>query len=128
MVFGPYGCGGRHTGGETMEPQHALLSLHVDLEHTAQGGVMPTIIVTHDVTDTDHWLSSPKREELLPSLGASNIRTFVNPQDRTKVGLVMDVADLDVLFAVLENPSDELAEAMKYDTVLPETMAILVAS
>ena len=89
---------------------------------------MPTIIVTHDVTDTDHWLTSLKREELLPSLGASNLRTFVNPQDRTKVGLVMDIADLDVLFAVLANPSDELAEAMKYDTVVPETMAILVAS
>jgi hypothetical protein len=89
---------------------------------------MPTIIVTHDVTDTDHWLSSPKREELLPSLGASNLRTFVNPQDRTKVALVMDVADLDVLFAVLENPSDELNKAMQYDTVLPETMSILVAS
>lgn len=89
---------------------------------------MPTIIVTHDVTDTDHWLSSPKREEVLPSLGASNIRTFVNPRDRTKVGLVMDIADLDVLFAALEKPSNELAEAMEYDTVLPETMAILVAS
>jgi len=89
---------------------------------------MPTIIVTHEVTDTDHWLSSPKREELLPSLGVRNIRTFVNPQDRTKVGLVGDVADLDAFFAVLENPSDELAEAMKYDTVLPETIAILVAS
>ena len=99
-----------------------------DLERTAQGEVVPTIIITHDVTDTDHWLSSPKREELLPSLGASNLRTFVNPQDRTKVGLVMDIADLDVLFGALENPSDELVEAMKYDTVLPETMAILVAS
>jgi hypothetical protein len=89
---------------------------------------MPTIILTHDVTDTDHWLSSPKREEVLPSLGASNIRTFVSPQDRTKVGLVMDIADLDVLFAALENPSTELTEAMEYDTVLPETMVILVAS
>jgi hypothetical protein len=89
---------------------------------------MPTIIVTHEVTDTDRWLSSPKREEILPSLGASNLRTFVNPQDRTKVGLVMDIADLGVLFAALENPSPELAEAMRYDTVLPETMAILVAS
>ena len=89
---------------------------------------MPTIIVTHDVTDTDHWLSSPKREELLPSFGASNLRTFVNPQDRTKVGVVMDVADLDALFAALENPSAELTEAMKYDTVLPETMAILIGS
>ncbi|HET8717580.1 MAG TPA: hypothetical protein VFM50_07485 [Nocardioidaceae bacterium] len=89
---------------------------------------MPTIIVTHDVTDTDRWLSSPKREEILPSLGASNIRTFVSPQDRTKVGLVVDIADLDVLFAALEDPSPELTEAMQHDTVLPETMAILVAS
>ena len=89
---------------------------------------MPTIIVTHDVTDTDHWLSSPKREEVLPSLGASNIRTFVNTQDRTKVGLVMEIADLDDFFAALKNPSDELAEAMSHDTVLPETMAILIAS
>lgn len=89
---------------------------------------MTTIIVTHDVTDTGHWLSSPKREELLPSLGASNIRTFVNPKDPRKVGLVMDIADLDVLFAALENPSDELTEAMTYDTVLPETMAVLVSS
>jgi len=89
---------------------------------------MPTIMVTHDVTDTDHWLSSPKREEVLPSLGVSNIRTFVSPQDRSKVGLVMDIEDLDALFAALENPSPELADAMKYDTVLPETMAILIAS
>ena len=89
---------------------------------------MATIVVTHDVTDTDHWLSSPKREEVLPPLGASNIRTFVNPQDRTKVGLVMDIADLDVFFAALANPPDELAAAMDYDTVLPETMAILVSS
>ena len=89
---------------------------------------MPTIMVTHDVTDTDRWLASPKREQILPSLGASNIRTFVNPQDRTKVGLVMDIRDLDALFAGLEKPSDELAEAMKYDTVLPETMAIFIAS
>ena len=89
---------------------------------------MPTIMITHDVTDTDRWLSSPKREELLPAVGASNIRTFVNPQDRTKVGLVLDIEDLDALFAALETPSEEFVEAMKYDTVLPETMVILIAS
>jgi hypothetical protein len=128
MVFGLLGWWRATPGGDTMKQHHALLRLHVGFERIAQGGVMPTIIVTHEVTDTDHWLSSPKREELMPSLGASNIRTFVNPQDRTKVGLVMEIADLDVLFAGLENPSDELVEAMRYDTVLPETMAILVAS
>lgn len=89
---------------------------------------MATIIVTHEVTDTEHWLSSPRREQILPSLGVSDIRTFVSPEDRTKVGLVMEVADLDALFAALANPPDELAEAMSYDTVLPETMAVLVSS
>jgi hypothetical protein len=121
---------GALSAGETLRRDDgtAPCSICIAISNTAQGGAVPTIIVTHDVTDTDHWLSSPKREELLPSLGASNIRTFVNPQDRTKVGLVMDVAELDILFAALENPSPELAEAMRYDTVLPETMAILVAS
>ena len=87
---------------------------------------MPTVIVTHDVTDTDHWLASPKRAEVLPSLGVSNLRTYINPQDRTKVGLSMDVADLDSFFAALASPSDELVEAMKHDTVQPETMTVLV--
>ena len=127
MVFGLLRSWCATRFGETME-QHPrlLLSLHV-VRHTALGGLTPTIIVTHDVTDTDHWLSSPKREEVLPSLGASNIRTFVNPRDRTKVGLVMDIADLDAFFNALANPSNELAEAMEYDTVRPGTMAILVA-
>jgi len=89
---------------------------------------MPTIMITHEVTDTDHWLASPRREEILPSLGVSSIRTFVDPQDRKKVGLVLDVADLDAFFAALASPPDELTEAMKYDTVLPETMAVLIAS
>lgn len=41
---------------------------------------MPTVIGHHDVKDTDHWLASPKREEVFGPLGVTNIRTFVNPQ------------------------------------------------
>jgi hypothetical protein len=89
---------------------------------------MPTIVITHEVGDTDHWLASPVREQVMPSLGVSNIRTFVNPQDRTKVGLVLDVADLDVLLGALQNPPPEMAEAMQNDTVRPETLQIYVAS
>jgi hypothetical protein len=89
---------------------------------------MPTIIVHHEVTNTDHWLSSPKREEVLPTLGISNIRTFVDRDNPRKVAVLFDVADLDALLAVLANPPAELAEAMQYDGVLPETMSILVAS
>ena len=85
---------------------------------------MPTVIGHHDVKDTDHWLSSPKREEVFGPLGVTNIRTFVNPQNRTQVAVLMDVADLDVVMAAMQNQA--MADAMEYDGVLPETLVILV--
>ena len=85
---------------------------------------MPTIIGHHDVKDTDHWLASPKREEFFGPLGVTNIRTFVNPENRTRVAVLMDVADMDVLMGAMQ--SEGAAEAMTYDGVLPETLVILV--
>lgn len=89
---------------------------------------MPTIIAYHEVTDTDHWLASPKRKEVLGPLGASNIRTFVDRENPQKVGVLMDVADLDAMLAAIANPSPELVAAMQHDTVRPETLTILVES
>jgi hypothetical protein len=86
---------------------------------------MPTVIGHHDVKDKDHWLASPKREEVFGPLGVTNIRTFVNPQNPTQVAVLMDVADLDVMMkAMQEDPA--MGEAMAYDGVLPETLVILV--
>jgi hypothetical protein len=76
------------------------------------------------VKDTDHWLTSPKREEVFGPLGVTNIRTFVNPQNRSQVAVLMDVADMDALMAAMKNPA--MADAMAYDGVLPETLVILV--
>jgi hypothetical protein len=89
---------------------------------------MPTVIAHHEVKDTKHWLSSPRREEVLGRLGASNIRTFVNQQNPQQVAVLMDVADLDAMMAALASPSPELVDAMEHDTVLPETISILVQS
>ena len=85
---------------------------------------MPTVIGYHDVKDTDHWLASPKREEFFGPLGVTNIRTFVDPQNPARVGLVMDVPDMDALAAAME--TEAAAEAMAHDGVLPETLVILV--
>ena len=85
---------------------------------------MPTIFGHHDVKDTDHWLASPKREEFFGPLGVTNIRTFVDPENRTRVGVMMDVPDMDALVAAME--SQGAADAMEYDGVLPETLVILV--
>ena len=85
---------------------------------------MPTVIGHHDVKDKDHWLASPKREELFGPLGITNIRTFVNPQNPAQVAVLMDVPDMAALVAAMQ--SKAAAEAMEYDGVLPGTLVILV--
>jgi hypothetical protein len=49
---------------------------------------MPTVIAYHDVKDKDHWLSSNTREEFFGPLGVTNIRTFVDPTNPTRVGIL----------------------------------------
>ena len=86
---------------------------------------MPTVIGHHDISKgKDHWLASPKREELFGPFGVTNIRTFVNPQNPTQVAVLMDVPDLDALMAAMQ--SQEAGEAMAHDGVMPETLVILV--
>jgi len=85
---------------------------------------VPTIMGHHDVKDTEHWLSSPKREQVFGPLGVSNIRTFVSPDDPKKVGVLMDVADMEAVTAFME--TQEAADAMAHDGVLPETLVLLV--
>jgi hypothetical protein len=85
---------------------------------------MPTVFGYHDVKDRDHWLASPKRAEFFGPLGISNIRTFVDPQNPTRVGVLMDVPDMETLQTAME--AEGAAEAMAYDGVLPETLVILV--
>ena len=85
---------------------------------------MPTVVATHAVKDVDHWLSSPKRAELLGPLGVTNIRTLVDPTDRSQVSLSMDVPDIDAIMAVLQ--SEAGAAAMEYDGVLGETLVLYI--
>jgi len=85
---------------------------------------MPTVMAYHDVKDKDHWLAWPRREQVFGPLGVTNIRTFVDPQNPTRVGLVMDVADLDAVMASME--TEEGRDAMAYDGVLPETIVVLI--
>ena len=85
---------------------------------------MPTVFAHHDVKDTDHWLASPKREEFFGPLGVTNIRTFVDPENPTRVGILMDVPDMDAVMGAME--TENAAETMAFDGVLPETLVILV--
>lgn len=84
---------------------------------------METLLVFHEVDDVDHWLASPKREELFGPLGMT-ARTFRDPSGSNRVGLIVEVPDQAAWEAALQSP--EAAEAMKYDGVRPATILGLV--
>ncbi|SFP39406.1 hypothetical protein SAMN03159463_04167 [Mesorhizobium sp. NFR06] len=86
---------------------------------------MPTVIGHHDIKKgAKHWLTSPKRRELFGPLGITNIRTFVDPQNRDRVAVMMDVPDMDKLAALMQ--SKAAADAMEFDGVVPDSLVILV--
>ncbi len=84
---------------------------------------MPTLMVFHEVDDVEHWLSSPKREEVFGPLGIT-VRTFIDPAKSHRVGLIVQVPDMEAFQRIMESP--ETAEAMKFDGVRTETILILV--
>lgn len=88
---------------------------------------MPTVVAHHEISKgTEHWLESPQREAFFGPLGVTNIRTFVDPQNRTRVALMMDVPDLGALIAAMQTQA--AADAMAADGVVPETVVFLVES
>jgi hypothetical protein len=85
---------------------------------------MATLLVFHEVDDVDHWVASPKREELFGPMGIS-VRTFKDPEGSNRIGLIFDgVSDLAAFEAALQ--TDEAAEAMQHDGVRPETILTLI--
>jgi len=85
---------------------------------------MPTVIAYHEVKDTKHWLASPMRGKFFGPLGVTGIREFVDPQNPTRVAVLMEVPDLDAVKAAMKTPG--AAEAMAHDGVLPTTLVMLV--
>src|SRR5438552_2391299 len=85
-------------------------------------GGKPTLLAFHEVDDVDHWLSSPKREEVFGPLGIT-VRTFRDPEGSNRVGLITEVPDMAAFEEVMQ--SEAAADAMKFDGVRPETLLIL---
>ena len=84
---------------------------------------MPTMLVFHEVDDVDHWLASPKREELFGPLGVT-VRPFRDPLGSDRVGLIVETPDIETWEQMLQSP--EAAAAMEYDGVRPSTVVTMV--
>ncbi len=84
---------------------------------------MTTVIATHEINDSQHWLASPKREELFGPLGIS-VRTFLDPQNPTRAALMLEVPDMDAFQAFMS--SDAASDAMNHDGVHADTLEMFV--
>ena len=80
---------------------------------------MATYVITHEVSDVEHWLTSPKREELFGPMGIV-IRTFRDPDGSNKTGLIAEIPDMKAFQDVMK--TEAAADAMKQDGVNPETL------
>lgn len=83
---------------------------------------MATILAFHEVDDVEHWLRSPKRQEIFGPLGITG-RLFTDPAQTSRVGLVVEIPDMEGFQRLMQ--SDEAAEAMRSDGVRPETLVLL---
>ena len=83
---------------------------------------MSTHVIFHEVHDVEHWLQSPKREEVFGPLGIT-LRTFRDPQGSNRVGLVAEIPNMTAFKEFMQ--TDAAAEAMNHDGVRPETLLVL---
>lgn len=51
------------------------------------------------------------------------VRTFKDPGSSNRVGLIVEIPDMDAFQELMQSPAG--AEAMKFDGVRPETMLML---
>ena len=90
-------------GGAFPRARHALRRYarrnsvaHTDLPRRGDRPCRPSWCF-HHVKNTTHWLASGKREEFFGPLGITNMGRAVDPENPTRVGVTMDVPDLEAL-------------------------------
>jgi hypothetical protein len=82
---------------------------------------MATYIAFHEVDDVDHWLHSPKRQELVGPMGITG-QLFTDTAKSNRVAVILEIPDMEAFQELLQ--SEDGADAMKFDGVRPETMVI----
>jgi hypothetical protein len=84
---------------------------------------MTTVLVYHEIDDKEHWLGSPRREELLAPLGIKH-RTFLDSQNEHRAAVLFEVPDMAAFQSMMAAPAT--AEAMAGDGVRADTVVVLV--
>ena len=85
---------------------------------------MPRLVITHNVTDVDAWLSfKAERAEAVTAIGGTNVADHVAVDGSKSVAVSADVDDVEGFLATLAAPPAEMAEAMQRHGVEPPLVA-----
>ena len=73
------------------------------------------VSITHEVKDKDHWLEAwtgpDSRKEIFAANGAGAIKVFQSPDDPKRVGLLVEVVDMEAMMTWLMSPESATAKA-----------------
>ena len=86
---------------------------------------MRTIMIFYEVEDVEHWLTSPRRREVFGPLGIT-ARTFVDLAPSNRVGLIVEVASMELFQEAMGSPA--AVAAMTDDGVRSGTVRVLIES
>jgi ketosteroid isomerase-like protein len=85
------------------------------------------ISVTHEVKDKDLWLAAwqgpNSRKQMFAEHGVGDVKVFVSPDDPHRIGLLLEVTDMDALMAFMATPEAAAAEAE--DGVIVSTLRFM---
>ena len=79
-------------------------------------------MIFYEVDDVDRWLTSPRRREVFGPLGMT-ARTFVDPEQSNRVGLIVEAASMELWREVADRRG--ACRSHGYDGVHPETVVVL---
>lgn len=85
------------------------------------------VSITHEVKDKDVWLAAwtgpDSRREEFAEHGAGAIKVFQSPDDPKRVGLLVEILDMDAMMAWLASP--ESADAKAEDGVIDSSIRVM---
>jgi hypothetical protein len=82
---------------------------------------LPKIIITHNVIDTERWLSfKAERAEAINSLGGgSQVVDHVAEDGSNAVAISVEVNNLETVLSAIESPPPQLGALMEKHGVIP---------
>jgi hypothetical protein len=89
---------------------------------------VPRMVLTHAVEDIERWLEGKaERAAAIESGSGSNVTDYVATDGSARIAVTADVADVDVIKAMLASPPPDVLARMQAHGVVPPITAYIEA-